>query len=182
MWILCLWQISIGPFQNNIITWPYKLFVVWILCLWRILTVCSLTSLFSFWNSEFISFFPCLLCVQVSLHAEFCLTCGICASMCSLLYWVLYVFFPKSWYLEILRRFWARDEKCHNEWCTGDGNIVWHWGEEWAFSAVGHTNIRCATEDELLCEYIMFLVYVDLSFSPLRADTKDDRMMSLIIS
>lgn len=50
------------------------------------------------------------------------------------------------------------------------------------FSAVGLINIECATEDELLCEYIMRCISVGLGFSSLRADTKDDRMMSLIIS
>jgi len=72
-------------------------------------------------------FLPCLLFVQVSLHQNmeympnYFSHLAFAASVCSLLYWVVYVFFPKSWCLEILRRFWTRDGKCHNEWCTGTG-------------------------------------------------------------
>jgi hypothetical protein len=39
-----------------------------------------------------------------------------------------------------------------------DGNIVWHLGEEKAFSAVGHVNIESATEDELLCSVLCVVV------------------------
>jgi hypothetical protein len=69
-----------------------------------------------------------------------------------------------------------------NEWCTGTGILFETEMRKKAFSAGGHINNECATEDELLCEYIMCRISVDLSFSSLRADKKDDRMMSLAIS
>ena len=101
--------------------------------------------------------FTCLLFVQVSLHWTES-TCRIISHI-----WRFFSVQPAllsgvCWFLEILRRFWARDGKCHYEWCTGDGNIVWQWGEEKAFSAVGHINIECATKDELLL-WVYYVLY-----------------------
>jgi len=48
------------------------------------------------------------------LHVAFLIPCTAC-----FIGWCMCL--QKSWCLEILRRFWARDGKCHNEWCTGTG-------------------------------------------------------------
>ena len=112
---------GIGPFQNT------STLTVQITDLMDIVFIASIDCLFKrvYFHSEISSFHLVFYLydfhyIQLRVYAELFLTCGLSVSVYNLLYWVVCVFFPKSWCLEIFKR-WARDGKCHYELCTEKG-------------------------------------------------------------